>query len=292
MEDELLRFLYHRLLGSASGGGRPRGKFCDGTIALIYLLAVLRNRSPRWAADRRNWPLWLRRVLPCPSYSQLIRRLKSASVSELIDQVSAECREQLPRSRLKLCDGKPLVVGGFSKDPDAKWGKVPDGWAKGYKLHAIVDSLGAIEAFAASPLNTAEAKVTGQLVRRMDLRGVTIRADANYDSNTLYAAVSERGGRLIAPRRKPGRGLGHHPQHRDRLRAIAELETDATALKTHRRLRVAVEQCFAHLTNLPFGLSPLPNFVRRLSRVSRWLSAKITLYHVHLNLSRLKAQAA
>jgi hypothetical protein len=292
MEDERLRFLYHRLCASASSRSCRRGKFSDGTIVFIYILGVLHNRSPHWAADRRNWPLWLRRVLPCPSYSQFSRRLKSVRVRQLIDQINIECRQRFPGSYLKFCDGKPLVVGGFSKDPDAHWGKVPDSWAKGYKLHVLVDSTGFIEVFEVTALNAGESTVAGRLVRQANLDAVVIRADANYDSNRLYAAVSSRGGRLIAPRRKPGRGLGHHAQHPDRLRAIAELERDVGSIKAHRRMRVTVEQCLAHLTNLPFGLSPLPNFVRRLTRVNLWVSAKITLYHVHLNLSQLKALAA
>jgi hypothetical protein len=292
MDDELLRYLYHRLLGPARAASDRFRQFSDGVIALIYLLAVLQDRSPHWAANKRNWPLWLRRVLPCPSYSQLIRRLKTASVVQLIGQVNAELREHLPRSALKCCDGKPLVVGGFSKDPDARWGKVPDGWAKGYKLHVVVDSLGAIEVFAVTPLNAYEAKVAARLVCQLDLRQTLIRADASYDSNVLYAAVNARGGRLLAPRRRPGRGLGHCTQHPDRLRAIAELEGDPATLKAHRRERTCVERILGQLTNLPFGLSPLPNFARRLRRVSLWVLGKITLYHLHANLCLLKAKAA
>jgi|HubBroStandDraft_1064217.scaffolds.fasta_scaffold274170_1 hypothetical protein len=292
MEDELLRFLYHRLVGSASGAGLRRGKFSDGVIVLIFLLGVLQGRSPRWAADRRNWPLWLRRVLPLPSYSQLMRRLRSDSVQQTIHQINAELRDSLPRSQLKFCDGKPLVVGGFSKDPDARYGKVPDGWARGYKVHALVDSLGAIEAFEVTGLDAGESTVARRLVRQTNLNAAVIRADANYDSNALYATVNQCGGRLIAPRRKPGRGLGHHPQHPDRLRAIAELEADRATMRAHRRMRAGVEQRFAHLTNLPFGLSPLPNFVRRQRRVNLWVQGKITLYHLYLNLCQLKMKAA
>jgi hypothetical protein len=292
MEDELLRVLYHRLIASASGLGQRRCTFSDGVIALIYLLAVLRNRSPRWAADARNWPLWLRRVVPCPSYSQLIRRLKTHSVRQLIRQLNAQFHDRLPHSQLKFCDGKPLPVGGFTKDPDAKLGKVPDGWARGYKLHAIVDSLGAVDAFAVTALDIGEATIARALVRQVDLRGVEVRTDANYDSNLFYAAVSQGGGRLIAPRRKPGCGLGHHPQHPDRLRAIAELETDTETLKSHRLQRIYIEQRFAHLTNLPFGLSPLPNFVRRFRRTRLWVLVKITLYHLHLNLKQHNMLAA
>jgi hypothetical protein len=292
MEDELLHVLYHGLIADARDCVRGRCKFSDQVIGFIYLLAVAHDRSPRWAIDPRHWPLWLRRVLRPPSYSQLMRRLRTPSVRRYLNQLNEQWRDRLPRQLGKCCDGKPLVVGGFSKDPDAAWGKVPDSWAKGYKLHMIVDSLGAIEAFRVTPLNTAEAKVARVLVRRMPLKQAIIRADAGYDSNALYAAVARRGGRFIAPRRKRGRGLGHHPQHPDRLRAIAELESNPQGLKTHRRLRVCVEQRLAHLTNLPFGLAPLPNFVRRLRRVRLWVLGKIILYHVHRNLSLLNAQAA
>jgi len=292
MDDELLRYLYQRLIRSASGSSTRGCKFADGVIALIYFLAVLSDRSPRWAADKRNWPLWLRRVLPCPSYSQLIRRLKSVAVERLIAQINGELRDRLPRSGLKCCDGKALVVGGFSKDPDAHRGKIPDGWGRGYKLHVIVDSLGAIETFAITPLNSGEATVARKLVGPLDLRGTVMRADANYDSNALYAAVAARGGRLLATRRKPGRGLGHGAHHPDRLRAVAELEGDPAQLKAHLRERACVERHLGHLTNLPFGLSPLPNFVRRLRRVSLWALAKNTLYHLHANLRLPNAKAA
>jgi hypothetical protein len=78
----------------------------------------------------------------------------------------------------------------------------------------------------------------------------------------------------------------------DRLRAIAELEGACDGLRVHQRCRIRVEQGLGHLTNLPFGLSPLPNFVRRRRRVTRWVLAKITLYHLHLNLRQLKTLAA
>ena len=120
------------------------------------------------------------------------------------------------------------------------------------------------------------------LLPQVDLRGCTLRGDANYDSNPTYRAVADAGGRHVAPRRKPGRGLGHHPQHPDRLRAARELERTPGGLAEHKRRRNRVEQVLAHLGNLPFGLAALPPFVRRLSRVRLWVMAKITLYHLHL----------
>ena len=139
------------------------------------------------------------------------KRLKTPSLARWIETIDAELRDRLPRGNDKVGDGKPMVVGGFSHDPDARWGKTPgDGWAKGYKLHAIIDAAaGAIEAWQITPLDAGEATVLRRdLVPDCDLRGgVTLRADANYDSNPTYRAVAAAGGRLIAPRRKPGTGL-------------------------------------------------------------------------------------
>lgn len=289
MDDQLLRALYHRLFNcdkrQHDPRPTPRCTYPDALIVLIYFLAVLRDRSPHWAIcpqrPKSNWPLWMRR-LPCPSYGQFCRRLQSFPVQRLIALLFLEFRNQLPHSAQKYCDGKPLTVGGFSKDPDARAGRLPgDGWGKGYKVHLLADQSGAVEAFALTGLDAGEATVMRQVVPGVDLSGSVLRADSNYDSNALYAAVARGGGRLIAPRRKRGTALGHHPQHPDRLRAIAELE-DGGQLRQHRRCRVRVEQELGHITNLPFGLSPLPNFVRRRHRVGLWVLAKLVLYHLCL----------
>lgn len=291
MDDELLNWLYHRLLGDPSSHTRDC-TYSDGLILFIHLFAVISNRSTRWACNKRHWPLWCRR-LRFPSYSQLCRRLKSTRVQTLLEQINAECKAGLPRSDELVADGKPLVVGGFSKDPDATAGKVPDGFARGYRLHVLADALaGIIDVFEVTGLHAGEATVMRQLVSRADVRGKVVRADANYDSNPLYRQVADQQGRLRAPRRKPGRGLGHHPQHPHRLAAIAELEQSPAALAEHRRRRNRVEQILAHLTNLPCGLWALPNSVRRLPRVRIWIAAKITLYHLNLVLLQELRHAA
>lgn len=292
MDGELLRHLYHELFHRNKVSLPKRCDFSDEIVLFIYFIAVIHNRSTLWASRKANWPLWARRLV-CPSYSQIQRRLQTPSVQTRIERLHADLRHRLPRTREKVVDGKPLLVGGYSKDPDARWGKLPPhGWAKGYKLHAVVDACGAVEAFAVTSLPTGEAKVARSLLTPLDLHGVTVRGDAAYDSNPLYAVTAERGGRLLAPRRKPGRGLGNRCHHPDRLRAIRELEQGTDAQRIHRRHRNRIEQAFAHLTNLPFGLSPLPNCVRRLHRVQRWVHAKIVLYHLHLALRQRAIKAA
>ena len=299
MDDELLPQLYHRLLRDPnySPAQRPgrRRTFCDALIALVFLYAVACDRSPRWASNRKHWPMWCQRLLTLPSYSQLMRRLRSPVVQQLITQVSGELRDQLPCSQHKVIDGKPLVVSGFSKDPDVARGVVPNGWARGYRVHLVADAAGgAIESFILTALNVGEATVALDLIQRTDLRGVVLRGDSNYDSNALYAAVATAGGQLIVPRKKPHTRLGHHPQHPHRLVAIAMLEDpfDRSMAAEARQQRNRIEQTLAHLTNLPCGLSPLPNFVRRLRRVRLWVAAKILLYHQHLVLRYTLTNAA
>ena len=292
MDDELLRTLYFRWMRDPILGRRPRrGKYPDGVILLVYFFAVLRDRSPRWALDRSNWPLWARR-LRLPSDSQFYRRLATPAVAAAIRDLNHATRDALPASASKVVDARPLTVGGFSHDPDVRRGYVPGGMARGYKLHVVVDSLGRIDAFDVTPLNRSEAAVAAGLVAelaagRTGLHGGVVRGDANDDAGFLYEAVARAGGRFIAPRRRPGTGLGHGPCHPDRRRAIEELEASApvrrhVARRDHSRERGRVEQVLAHLSNLSFGLAALPGHVRRLRRVTRWTAAKITLYHLHL----------
>ncbi len=287
MDGKLLLEVYHRLFPSPASLVPRRCLYSDAVVALIHFFAALTNHSLRWAHDKANWPLWARR-LRFPSYSRLCRRVKSPSVRQLVESMACRARDELPDSSEKALDGKPLAVGGYTKDPDARRGKVPAGWAKGYKLHALVDACGAVDAWALTPLDAGEATVARDLLDDAGprLAWVTVRGDAAYDSNALYARAADAGALFVAPRCKPGTGLGHHRQHPDRLRAIGRLEGTAGPLREHRRHRNRIEQAFAHLTNVPFGLWALPNHVRRLERVKRWVWAKLTLYHLYLVLLR------
>lgn len=278
MDDELLRAVYQFLFRSGRPVRTPGFKFPDAVIVMIQLFGALRQLSAAAALDKGRWPLWLRR-LKFPSHSQFNRRVQTPSVQALLAELNTHFRDRLPRTADKAIDGKPLIVGGFSKDPDARRGKVPAGWARGYKLHLIVDAGGAVEAWDVTSLLGGEPTVGRDLVGHVPLQGATLRGDSNYDSNALYAAVADRGGRLIAPRKKPGRGLGDHGHHPHRLQAIAELETQRKRRAHHDLHRNRVEQTLGQLTCVSFGLWGLPPSVRRLHRVRRWVAAKIALYH-------------
>lgn len=292
MDGELLVKLYHELFHNRKLATARRCTYSDAVILFIHFIAVIHDRSHLWAHDKRNWPLWARR-LSCPGYSQLMRRLQSAAIRTHIEALNRTLRCRLPHTLDKAVDGKPLTVGAYSKDKDAKRGRLSnDAWGYGYKLHAIVDARGAVDSYAITSLNAGESTVARTLVTQVDLRGVTLRADANYDASPLYAAVADRGGRLVAPRRRPGRGLGHRPHHPHRLQAIAEFEDHPSKGQQHIRHRLRIEQAFGHLTNLSFGLAPLPNWVRRQARVERWIAAKILLYHLYLTLRHQARKAA
>jgi hypothetical protein len=282
MNDRLLRTVYHFLFDPSDGRRPSRCRYSDAIIVLIQFFRVMHHLSERQAMDRSRWPLWTRR-LPFPSRSQFNRRVKWPQTQALISEVNDHFRERLPRGLDKSMDGKPLVVGGYSKDADAKRGHVPGGWARGYKVHAMVDAGGAIDVYEVTSLNAGEATVARSLLPRADLRGACVRADANYDSVALYALAETQGGRLIAPRRKTGTGLGHHPQHPHRLDALAELEQRPGGRRVHNRHRLRIEQIFGHLTNVTFGLWALPPSVRRLPRVRRWVTSTIALYHVYVS---------
>lgn len=283
MDDELLAWLYRRLLKDPTFARTCDCTYCDGLILLMQFYKVAHHQSGPWVCQLRHWPLGYRH-LRLPRTSQFNKRLKASAIQAGIRDINDEIRQRLPLTGEHVADGKPLIVGGFSHDRDARVGKVPGGFARGYKLHLIVNATGVIEAFTVTALNAGEATVLRSLIACTHLHQATLRADANYDSNATYLAAAEAGGRLIAPRRKLHTGIGHHPQHPDRLAAIELLEQNPQALTEHKRHRNRVEQILAHLTNLPFGLRALPNFVRRLSRVRLWVMTKITLYHLHLSL--------
>ena len=97
--------------------------------------------------------------------------------------VKDELSDQLPSN--------PLVVGGYSKDSDTAVGKVPDGWARGYRLHWLIDACGAVETLIVTAMDAADPVIAVELIERANVRGSIVRGDAAYDSNPLYQAVAD-----------------------------------------------------------------------------------------------------
>jgi len=213
------------------------------------------------------------------------RRLRTASVQGLLTQVEAALVAQAPASTMRWIDAKPLAIGGNSQDPDAAYGHAAGGKAKGYKLHAIADAQQGFVAWAIRPMNVNAQKVALDLIDRVDSEGY-LAADGEYDSNRLYDAAGARGLQLLAPRRR-GTRFGHKRHSPYRLRAAELLARPfGQGLLASRD---GIERMFAHLTNLGFGLSPLPNWVRTLRRVELWVQAKLILYHTYRHLLSTEA---
>ena len=146
MERELWKRVY-QVVGSLSRSRRRRrARFPDRLIALVMLWAALHDRTIKWACDGRNWsPLRPRRL---PSESTMSRRLRTASVRVLLDAVEARLRTNpvegfAPGGMVKIADGKPLPVGGHSKDPDARNGRGAGGMARHFaRLTNLAGGLG------------------------------------------------------------------------------------------------------------------------------------------------------
>jgi hypothetical protein len=281
MDGELFRRLYKAVGEVASKAVGRRCSFSDFDVLLTFVLAAAANKPVSWACERANRPLWCWRA-SVPTPSTMSRRTRTRHFQRLLLALDAALRAELPGSSLKYLDGKPLPVAGHSKDRDARWGKTSGGWSKGYRVHAILGACGAVEAFTVTALDKGESTVARRvLCAAADLRGALVVADGNFDSNNLYGSVADAGGRLLAPRRKPGTGLGHGTdQHPDRLRAVEELERTPGGRREFDRLRLGVEQAFGLMTHL--GLGAPPPWVRRLRRVRMWVMGKVIVYHAHL----------
>ncbi len=285
MEHQLWRAIV-ALLGTL-GNKRPQARltYTDRRIIAVYYWAVVHDRPTCWACCPRNWPPHLRQQ-PLPSPSRMSRRLRSPSVVALLDELDRRVLAPQAPGLYWMIDGKPLPVGGCSKDRQAGYGKAAGGKAKGYKLHALVGSDGAVAQWRLAPMNKDERVMAQRMVKAAppEVLGYLV-GDANFDSNPLHRACDRRGNlQLVTPRRRgPGTGqrrggTGHRRQAPGRLRSIALAEAPFPAFAERlRKDRSAIERQFGNLTNWGGGLGPLPAWVRTHRRVRRWVQAKLVL---------------
>src|SRR3569623_396505 len=257
-----------------------RFDFSHADIVKCYYWAVISDRPVRWCCLKENWPLAFRKR-QLPSESTMSRRLRSPAVVALLNAV--EQRVVAPK-QLELywrIDGKPLMIGGCSKDRQAGYGRAAGCMAKGYKIHAIYGRSGSVAAWRLAPMNVDERKMAVRLVKNApdEVMGY-LAGDGNYDSNKIHAACDDRGDlQLVTPRRYgPGKGTGHRKQTSGRRHAIELLENPfpkfgGQLLKD----RSAIEREFGNLTNWGGGLTCLPAWVRTYRRVRRWVQAKLVL---------------
>jgi Transposase DDE domain len=309
MDRELWRIVLDSIKRCAKRLPRPtrRPTYADWLIAAIYLWCVWHERPLCWGCcgDRAHYG-GLFRPRQLPSVSQFTRRVKSDRCQRLLQLVHDELsgRSDVP-ARLLYVDGKALLVSPVSKDRDARRGRVSGGFAKGYKLHAIVTAVERlIVAWSVMPLNVAEQSVALELVDHLPplLPDALTLGDSNYDSAPLHKRLAAAGAGeageaagcvLLTPLKGQGRvgPQGHGAQTLramgPRRRAALELWGRDPALAwsvlAH---RLEVERTFGVLCSFAGGLNGLPPWVRGLARVRRWVGAKIILYHARLRAQR------
>ena len=278
MEYALWKAVVEVLTGLPQRRRSARQAFGDCEIAAVYFWAVVHDRPVSWACCPVNWPIHRRRH-HLPSSATMSRRLRTASVLTLLQALERHVGAPREGVMFWMVDGKPLPIGGCSKDRQAGYGRAAGGKAKGYKIHVIAAADGSIAAWRLAPMNKDERVMAGRMLKSTPLGGYLV-ADANYDSNPLHAICDKQGDlQLVTPRRYgPGRGTGHKRQTPGRLRSIALTESPipgfAQRLMTDRS---AIERCFGNMTNWWAGLSCLPAWVRTYHRVHLWVQAKLTL---------------
>lgn len=280
MERELWPPLYRLLRETAKDFRQKYVQYQPWVVVAVMLWAALHDRPVSWACQRRHWSTTTLRPGKLPSQSTISRRVDGVAVGLLWRALEQRLRESGQPALVAFVDGKPLAVGGNSKDPDARFGRGAGCIAKGYKLHAVWTARAVPEAWEVTPLNANEKAVAQGLVGQLSHGGYLL-ADGNYDASYLYDAAAARGYQLVAPPRECKEpGSGKHYQSPHRLRALALLR--GSYGKALYRARTAIERSFGHAGSFAGGLQPLPVWVRGQERVRTWVWAKLLINAIRI----------
>ncbi|MEM1183566.1 MAG: transposase [Planctomycetota bacterium] len=220
-----------------------------------------------------------------PSLSQFCRRVKTPRLHAIIDRVHELLAGLDEHVALAFIDGKALPISESSKDPDARTGRGNGRFSRGYKLHGLSDSLGRIRAFRVTPMNEGEPTVAREYLVQHLTKGAVVMADGNYDGKKLYTAVGLQEAFLFTPQKKNHRTEAAFKRTCPERRQAMEVWRDRPLLaRAAYRLRTGIERTFSALSCHRNGLGPLPAWVRRIERVTRWVTAKIALYNARVIL--------
>jgi hypothetical protein len=258
---------------------RRRPRYGDRLIVAMYFWSVAHDRPLRWACERSSYGRLMRPRRLC-SVSQFCKRIKQRRAAAMIRRVHEVLAGPGRPAGVCFMDGKALPVSESSADPDARTGRGNGRFSRGYKLHALADSSGKIRDFRVRPLNRAEPTVARSCLVRRLAPGTLVLADGNYDGKHLYTAVQRRGAFLLTPQKSNPRTDAAFAATSPARRRAMELWRDRPALaRSLYALRGGIERVFSALSSYGGGLGPLPAWVRRLPRVTRWVTAKIALYN-------------
>lgn len=275
MERERWMALY-QLARELSRFWRYGHRYSAASIVGVFLWAACHDRPVSWACQAENWPKD-RPFRRLPSQATMSRRLRSRPVKDLLNILENHIKEAtspaVDKGGSLVIDGKPLPIGGATKDPDAGYGRAVRGFAKGYKLYAVWGQAAVPEARAIAPMNVHEATMARELIPRLSTPAFLL-GDAIYSSNRLFDFCFEYQIHLLAPRHRKG-NYGHG--YLSPLRRLSAEFLEGGGYDAFDQVRSEIERKFGNCTSFGGGLAPLPPWVRRLHRVQLWVQAKLLL---------------
>ena len=285
MEAKVFRSIRKTLMSLAHSPRGPRRQFADWWIIMVYFWSVINDRPVCWACRQENWPADLLLERPLPSNATMSRRLRSVGVLQLLERLLAKLTDdESPPPLVKTIDSKPLLVGAYSKDRDAKRGRIAANlFARGYRLHALCHGR-TVRRFVIAPLNLHDATIAPALLERLEGGGGYAVGDNAYDTNDCHFHAGRADHQLVAPPRQANRHVRDARHNRpQRLRALDLLASPLERAGEPNQfgvalynMREAVESCFGELTM--HGLGGLPAWVRGPRRVALWAAAKLALH--------------
>lgn len=283
MEAKVYRAILKILLSMSQPPRGARRQFTDRWIIMVYLWSVINDRPVSWACDEQNWP---KEQLDCPlpSNATMSRRLRTVGVQALLERLLMTLTDALPTPLAKTIDSKPMVVGAYSKDRDAKRGRLSERlFARGYRLHALCHGR-SVRSWLIAPMNQHDSEVAPQLIDRLEGGGGYAVADNAYDTNHCHARASVACHQLVAPARFKNRHVRdaryNAPQRLRTLDLLASPlercgEPNQFGIALY-NLREQAESCFGELSIN--GLNYLPAWVRGPRRVALWAAGKLALH--------------
>jgi hypothetical protein len=275
MERELWPVLYHSLQQVAQEVRQKYVQLQPWVIVATMLWAAIHDRPVRWACNPAHWSTTTLRPGTIPSEATMSRRVDAVSTGLCWRAVEQRLRGSGSPALMAILDGKPLPVGNYSKDPDARWGRGAGGQAKGYKLHAVWSMDALPETWEVTPLNVSEKQVADRLIGQLHGGGYLL-ADGEYDASYLYDRAFAQGYQLLAPFRQAKHpGCGKHYQSPHRLHSIDLMQHEYG--QSLYQLRTQIERAFGNATAFGGGLGSLPAWVRGLQRVRTWVWAKLLI---------------
>ena len=271
------------LIDQASPRGRgKREQYSDALIVKVYFWAAHWNQPVCWACDEGNWVPAALSAVTCrlPSQSRMSVRLRTVGVLQLVERVQAMLAEALCAGEVeKAIDSKPLKVGAYSKDRDAKRGRAAGEMARGYKLHAVCRGQAFVH-WTLTGMNVNDQVPAAELLPKLGGWGY-VAADNGYDANPVYRAAREGGHQLVAPPRKANAEV--RDTRRNTADRIRSLDMHANPLgrcglgRSFGQMilgrRKQIERNFGNL--VMDGMHAPPAWVRTPRRVALWVAAKL-----------------